>query len=565
MESKKPQKPRKKRESKRKKAEDTLSAITIPEIRTDSRWQDSNYVDRSKLSKQQVEELGDPENPMSYANVYDSRLYTEVQETYNPYEGEYSDKDFVDIWGDFLPTNFQYEWYEFFNEREEDGSFVKNKTGVSVLHRRAGKSVGVIKSVFTPRLLEDRGLYLHSFPSLTQARGAIWNGMGRISRDMKKQAIRYLELIPRQYWHKRNNHDMTLELTNGSIYRLCGIRGTDGTANHLRGLNPLGNVGDENGEWDGNVISEIFDPIFAQNGGFNFDIGTPKGENHFYENYMFAYNNPERHRKAWLLTIEDTYYNDGSPIISKEYVEELLRKGTEPETIQQEYYCSFKASATGSWYKHSMQRVDDESRIRDVNYNESFPVYAACDIGGDGQRALIFQAYEDYIRFIDCIYLKDVPIGVLVDSVLQKYNIEEWFFPHDGKQKMDAIDRWESRVEGLRKKGIRNIKTVKRSKSVADGVQTAREFMVRCLFDKTRTQKLINDLRNYRRKQNMQTKEFIDDHVHDKHSHGADAFRTAASAYNQGLFQIQNRFNGYKLKRKPILSRFATFNFNVNM
>lgn len=535
-----------------------------PSIRTDSRWQDSNFVDKKKLSKRQLEELDDPDNPMAYANVYDSDDYEAITEEYNPYQGEYSDKDFVDIWGEFVPTKYQYEWYEFFNEREEDGTFKKHKQGVAVVHRRFGKSVGVLKTVFVPRLLEDRGLYMHSFPSLTQARGAIWNGMGKITRDLKKPSIRYLELIPREYWHKRNNHDMTLELTNGSIYRLCGIKGTDGTANHLRGLNPLGNVGDENGEWDGNVITEIFDPIFAQNGGFNFDIGTPKGENHFFENYMFLNNNLSPTQKAWLLTIEDTYYNDGTPIISKEYVEGLLKKGTEPETIQQEYYCSFKASASGAWYKHALQRVEDEGRIREVPYNESFPVYAGWDIGGDGQRAIIFQAYDDYIRIIDCIYMKDVPIGVIMDSVLAKYRIKQHFFPADGKQKMDAIDRWESRIEGLKKKGITNISVVKRSTSVADGVQVAREMMTRCLFDSVKAQKIINDIRNYKRKQNKQTKEFIDDHVHDKHSHGADAFRTISSAYNQGLFQIQNQFNRF-LTPKKIISKFATFNFNVNM
>ena len=33
---------------------------------------------------------------------------------------------------------------------------------------------------------------------------------------------------------------------------------------------------------------------------------------------------------AWLLTIEDTYYNDGTPIINKEFVEEQLEKGADP-------------------------------------------------------------------------------------------------------------------------------------------------------------------------------------------------------------------------------------------
>lgn len=541
-----------------------LEIIEAPEIRTDPHWRDEDYVNVNKLNKEQKEAIGDPDNPMTYANVYNPNDYEAPIESFNGYTGEYNNDDFIDIWGDFDPTLPQLEWYEHFNEREEDGSFVRNKNGVAVVHRRFGKSVGVIKSVFAPRLLSNRGLYLHSFPSLTQARGAIWNGMGKITRDPLKQALPYLELIPRELWHKKNNHDMTLQLTNGSIYRLCGIKGTDGTANHLRGLNPEGNVGDENGEWDGNIITEIFEPIFAQNGGFNFDIGTPKGENHFYDNYLYMRENPSSKERAWHLTIDDTHYNDGTPIITREYVEGLIKKGRDPEIIQQEYYCSFKATASGAWYKHSMQRVEDEGRIRDVIYNEAYPIYAAWDIGGDGTRAIIYQAYDDYVRFIDIIATNGVPVGVTMDRVLAKYRIHMHFFPSDGTQKMDLVDRWESRIEGLRKKGIKNIETIKRSKSIADGVQVGQEFMARCLFDKSNCHQLVNDLRNYKRKMNRVTKEFMDDHVHDKHSHAADAYRTCASAYNQGKFVIQNQFNRGSLVRK-VVNKFAKFDFNVRL
>ena len=50
----------------------------------------------------------------------------------------------------------------------------------------------------------------------------------------------------------------------------------------------MGLVADEFGDWHANVIDEIFSPIFAQNGGFCFKVGTPKGENHFFEEYLYA-------------------------------------------------------------------------------------------------------------------------------------------------------------------------------------------------------------------------------------------------------------------------------------
>jgi hypothetical protein len=33
---------------------------------------------------------------------------------------------------------------------------------------------------------------------------------------------------------------------------------------------------------------------------------------------------------AWLLSIEDTYYNNGDPVITKAYVDELIAKGMDP-------------------------------------------------------------------------------------------------------------------------------------------------------------------------------------------------------------------------------------------
>jgi hypothetical protein len=107
-------------------------------------------------------------------------------------------------------------------------------------------------------MLEERGLYIHGFPSLTQARAAIWNGLGRVTRDPNEQAIPYLELFPKKLWKRKDNHAMTLELINGSVYRLVGVVGADGTANHLRGLNPIFVIADEYPEWKQGVFEEIF-------------------------------------------------------------------------------------------------------------------------------------------------------------------------------------------------------------------------------------------------------------------------------------------------------------------
>jgi hypothetical protein len=537
-----------------------------PQIRTNPYWDDSNFVDYSKLSDKQKSEMqNDPDHEFNTANTYDPNQYDDIIEKFSPTEdAPITDQNLFDIWGNFVPTFYQYEWYEHFTKRGKDGGFERNVEGTCVIHRRGGKSVGVLTTVFVPRCLTDPGLYLHIFPTLVQGRGALWTGMGRVTRDMSIPAIPYMELFPKQYWVKKNNHEMTLELSNGSIYRLGGAKGSDGTANHWRGYNPMGVVPDEYGEWDEDVVSEIFSPVLAQNGGFIFRIGTPKGENQFFRDYMYDLESEDPRNKAWLLDIEHTYYNDGTPIITREYIEQQLARGVDPEVIQQEYYCSFKAAASGSWYKHSMARIDEEERVREVPYNEAHAVDVDWDLGGsDAFVAGIRQSYGDYHRYIDCIKMESVPIGVVMDAVLAKYpKIRSHYFPHDGKMRIDMVDYFQSRIEALRKKGINNIVQVPRSKTVADGIQLTKEYLTQCLFDQEKCQELVSNLRNYKKKFNRVTNSYGDSAVHDKHSHGADMIRTGATAFKLGMFDIDNGF-ARATGRKRKLSRLAKFNHVV--
>ena len=150
-------------------------------------------VDPSDLSTEEILN--------STANIYNPSDYDSIVETFNPKD----DKN-TDLWGSFEPTRYQYEWIKHFTQRGPDGQFLKNLEGVAVCHRRFGKSVGVLKGIFLQWMMEQRGLYLHAFPSLTQGRTAIWNGIGKTTRNPEEQAINYLELFPRELWKKKNNH-----------------------------------------------------------------------------------------------------------------------------------------------------------------------------------------------------------------------------------------------------------------------------------------------------------------------------------------------------------------------
>lgn len=522
-------------------------------------------VDPTKLSAKQKEELFLEDNPYAYANVYDPDAYEAKVEKYDS-GFDISAVTKINIWENFTPTTYQWEWHKHFTQTQDpDDSrspYVEHLNGIAIVHRRAGKTTGILKCVTLPRMLKEVGHYVHVFPTLTQGRAALWNGLGRINRDKSQQAIPYLELIPKCLWKKKNNHNMSLELINGSIYQIVGAKGADGTADHLRGFNPLGGIADEYPEWDEHIMTEIFGPIIGQNGGWIFKIGTPKGENHAYDDYNTSTEEMKAGditTKSWLLGCNDTYYYDAetdttSPIIPPEYIEKQLRRGADPEKIAQEYHCSFKVSASGAFYRHAMQRVDQDGRIRPLIYNPQLAVDTFWDLGGsdDAVVVIIQPISSTEYRILDVIKMSGYGTGQVMDAVNRKWSIRQHYFPHDGNQKKDMVHVFENRVETLqREKGIKNITVIERG-PVIDGIEMVKEVLDYCYFDEENARDIANDLKNYAKKKNLSTGEFSDIPVHNKHSHGADSIRTFGTAVKRGLVELPSQAGVMHLKKKKL-------------
>ncbi len=501
----------------------------------------------------------DKNHPLHYQNVYDASEYVAPVETFDSkVTAEECNEILGNLWGKFEPTFYQFEWFKFFNQRDDKGRLKKHLDGIAIVHRRAGKSTAIPLCIALPRMLEDRGLYIHAFPSLTQARAAIWNGLGRVTRDPDEQAIPYLELFPKKLWKRKDNHAMTLELVNGSVYRLVGVVGADGTANHLRGLNPIGVICDEYPEWRSGVFEEIFSPILAQNGGFSFKVGTPKGENHAHRDYMYNLEHESDKKRAWLYGIEDTYYNDGDPVITKEYVDELIAKGMDPEIAMQEFYCSFKASASGSYFKHQMHAIDEEGRITHVPHNSNLQTFASLDLaeGEDLMTAVIHQHPDkNTIHIVDNFVSKDMASGQFTDMIRNKYTIDVWFLPWDATKRQDKMDKLQSRAETLRKQKGLKIVIIPKTNDLAGNIEWVQEVLAYCFFDKERCRRLINDLRNYKRKKNAEGV-FTKVPVHDKHSHNADAVRCMASAFKLDVIPVHSLQRHKKMIELPSFANY---------
>lgn len=492
----------------------------------------------------------DPDSPITDADWQDSYNANDYEAEVEEFDNETTANKIIqpkDIFGNFFPTFYQYEWYKHFNQTNKDGYLETHLEGTAIVHRRAGKTVGVFKCVLLPRMLAQRGLYLHVFPTLTQGRAAIWNGQGKVTRDPKEQAIPYLELIPKELWKKKNNAEMSLELINGSVYRVVGAIGKDGTGDHLRGLNAIGIIPDEYPKWKKDIVPEIFSPMIAQNGGFIFKVGTPWGENHGQTDYLFAQQRQvtDPKVKAWLYTIDDTYYNptdkhpEGERIVTQEFIDREIARGVDPDKIRQEYYCDFKATSNAVYYRHQINKLEDEQRYTRVPHDPRFPVYAFWDLGKNGTNAVWLCQFPDQNK-INCIHYDcDPELALWQQHVKLKreleYVIDKHYYPWDGNV---GESSGMTKIEFVRSQGIHDeIEVVARTKNANDGVEYGKALFTKLWIDETNCHFGMMALKNYQ-KEVSSTNENFGSAKKNKFIHGADALRTMFIAYTRNEIPI---------------------------
>jgi len=81
------------------------------------------------------------------------------------------------------------------------------KRAVCVWHRRSGKDLTILAAVVVPKMLERVGTYFYIFPTYSQGKKALWDG---IDRD----GIKIMDRIPEVLVKSRNETEMRLRLTN---------------------------------------------------------------------------------------------------------------------------------------------------------------------------------------------------------------------------------------------------------------------------------------------------------------------------------------------------------------
>jgi phage terminase large subunit len=149
-------------------------------------------------------------------------------------------------------------------------------------------------------------------------------------------------------------------------------------------------------------------------------------------------------------------------------------------------------------------------------------VHVVFDLGWNDAMAIsLVQRQSSELRVIE--YIEDSHKTLDHYSAMLKDKRLNWgkvWLPHDGRNKDFKTGQSAEQIMTALGWSV----GITPSMSIEDGIRTARMTFGRIYFDKTKTERLIQCLKRYRRSINQQTNE-PGAPLHDEWSHGADDFR----------------------------------------
>ena len=373
--------------------------------------------------------------------------------------------------------------------------------GVIVCHRRMGKTVMAINHLLRAAVLcpKKAPRYAYLAPTYRQAKAVAW--------DYLKQ---FAGGIPGIKFHET---ELRCDLPNGGRISLLGAENPDS----LRGIYLDGCFMDEVADMPEKVFPEVIRPALSDREGFCYFVGTPKGQNAFFEMYEQATNNDD-----WYTAVHKA--SETAILNATE-----LRSAKEAMTSDQyaqEYECSWVANVPGAIFGKELEAAMEEGRISRVPHDPTVKVDTFWDLGvGDSTAIWFVQSVGRAIHFIDCYENRGEGLPHYV-SVLSKKNYlyGDHFAPHDIEVR--ELGSGKSRREIAWDLGL-NFRVVPKL-PLEDGLHAAQMLIPRSWFDAEKCKQGLVALRQYHRGYNERARSFRTTPVHDWSSHFADALRYTA-------------------------------------
>ena len=225
---------------------------------------------------------------------------------------------------------------------------------------------------------------------------------------------------------------------------------------------------------------------------------------------------------AWVQQVNYTDNPWFPEVLEQERLDTLRR---DPENYPNIWEGRPKRVAAGAIYRHEIDKLFADGRVRPVPYDPVLKVHTVWDLGwNDAMTIGFFQRASSELRVIDYIEDSHHTLDWYVAEIEKRtYRWGTDFLPHDARARNTQTGK--STEEALKAMGRNTY--VHDADSTEEGIKSARLVFSRCYFDETKTARLVECLKRYKRKINQRTGEPMEPE-HDEYSHGADMFRYAA-------------------------------------
>jgi len=379
-----------------------------------------------------------------------------------------------------------------------------------VVHRRAGKTVASVYDLINNVIHSESAAprYAYVAPTYTQAKDVAWG-------YLKSYALKIPGVVA-------NETELRIDFPGGGRIRLYGADNYD----RMRGIYLDGVILDEYADMDSRAWPEVIRPTLADRQGWGVFLGTPKGQNAFFDLWERSEGDDDWFR-LMLRSSE-------SGIIPQAELDDA-RKTMTRDQYEQEFECSFSAAIQGAYYGDEFRALEAEtpSRITNVPHERAIPVHTAWDLGISDEMVIWFvQLVGREVHLID--YHADTGkglehyVGVLDEKARTLgYHYGEHYLPHDVQVR--ELSTGVSRLATLQKLGLRP--TVVPNHQVMDGINAVRLLFPRFWIDRQRCAHGIKALKNYRADYDDKNMTLRRHPLHNWASHGADALRYFAAGF----------------------------------
>lgn len=233
----------------------------------------------------------------------------------------------------------------------------------------------------------------------------------------------------------------------------------------------------------------------------------------------FTVNPPDDCISVLVNYVDNPWFPD---VLEKE---RLRCKERDPDSYDNIWEGKCKPAVEGAIYYKEIAAAEVNGQVCNVPYDPMLKVHVVLDLGWNDAMAIsLVQRLRSEIRIIE--YIEDSHRTLDDYSATLKNKRMNWgkmFLPHDGKHKDYKTGK--SAGDILSKLGWQIEYTD--NLSIEDGIKATRMAFRQMYFDKSRTARLVQCCKRYRRQINQATQE-PGSPLHDEWSHGADNLRYIA-------------------------------------